>query len=398
MKQQQLFLTRVFQVYGKNIKELTRAQIWELVKSSNGELEYPTWLVHPLYKIGKKLYRIPVELYKESELSDKQGQVVQEAVHGGSQNLIPKKSASYVPFGFHEDATLIIRSRLWCPVFVTGLSGCGKTTIIQQVSAIEGRELMRINITAETDEDDLLGGMRLINGQTVFRYGPVVEALQRGALLLLDEIDYGSSKLACLQPVLEGRGVFIKKTGTWIDAQPGFNVFATANTKGKGDETGKFAGTNGMNEAFLDRFDLTIEHSYPPPEIETAILEEFLVKDLNRPLTEEMEGFIHVLVKWGDAQRAAYRNDSVGEVISTRRLLQAMKATAIYGDRKVAIKRILSRFSTEDQKHMMDSYQALDATLMSKEKREAAARAAAAAEAAKAKKSDPFGVKDTVKF
>ena len=191
-----------------------------------------------------------------------------------AENLVPSKDPNFVPFGNFPDVKKIIQSGIFYPTFITGLSGNGKTLGIEQACAALKRELIRVNITIETDEDDLIGGFRLVNGETVWHNGPVIEALERGAILLLDEVDLASNKILCLQSVLEGKGLFLKKTGRYVERRPGFNIFATANTKGKGSEDGRFIGTNVLNEAFLERFALTFEQEYPTVATETKILEK----------------------------------------------------------------------------------------------------------------------------
>jgi hypothetical protein len=190
------------------------------------------------------------------------------------ENLIPDKDPNFVPFGNFSDVKRIIQSGIFYPTFITGLSGNGKTLGIEQACALLKKELIRVNITIETDEDDLIGGFRLVNGETVWHNGPVIEALERGAILLLDEVDLASNKILCLQSVLEGKGLFLKKTGRYVERRSGFNIFATANTKGKGSEDGRFIGTNVLNEAFLERFALTFEQDYPTVATETKILEK----------------------------------------------------------------------------------------------------------------------------
>ena len=232
------------------------------------------------------------------------------------QNLIPTKDDSFVKFGNFGDVKKIIQSRLFYPTFITGLSGNGKTFSVEQACAQLGRELIRVNITIETDEDDLIGGFRLIDGNTVWHNGPVIEALQRGAVLLLDEIDLASNKILCLQSILEGKGVFLKKIGQWIAPASGFNVIATANTKGKGSDDGRFIGTNVLNEAFLERFPVTFEQSYPTAATEGKILSKLCDDDQ----------FTTKLVDWADIIRKTFYDGGVEEVISTRRLVHIVKA------------------------------------------------------------------------
>ena len=277
---------------------------------------------------------------------------------GERESLVPTKMADFVPWGHFKTIESIISSRLFAPVFVTGMSGNGKTTMIEQVCAKAKRECFRVNITQETDEDDLIGGFRLIEGETVFSAGPVVEAMRNGAVLLLDEIDLGSSKIMCLQPVLEGKGVFIKKTGEWVTPAKGFTVVATANTKGKGDNDGRFVGTNVMNEAFLDRFDWTLEQEYAAKSVEKKIL------------IKKMEKFGHVdtdfadyLVKWAEITRKAFLEGAVDEIITTRRLENICKAFSIFKDRKQSVDLALARFDSDTQTAFLSLYEKVDETV-----------------------------------
>jgi MoxR-like ATPase len=277
---------------------------------------------------------------------------------GERESLIPTRMPDFVAWGHFKTIESIISSRLFAPVFVTGMSGNGKTTMIEQVCAKAKRECFRVNITQETDEDDLIGGFRLIQGETVFSAGPVVEAMRNGAVLLLDEIDLGSSKIMCLQPVLEGKGVFIKKTGEWVTPAKGFTVVATANTKGKGDNDGRFIGTNVMNEAFLDRFDWTLEQEYATKAVEKRIL------------IKKMEKFGHVdkdfaeyLVKWAEITRKAFSEGAVDEIITTRRLENICKAFSIFKDRKQSVDLALARFDEETQSAFLNLYEKVDDTI-----------------------------------
>ena len=266
------------------------------------------------------------------------------------QNLIPEKDDSFVKFGNFGDLKKIIQSRLFYPAFITGLSGNGKTLSVEQACAQLGRELIRVNITIETDEDDLIGGFRLINGDTVWHNGPVIEALERGAVLLLDEIDLASNKIMCLQSILEGKGVFLKKIGKWVAPTDGFTVIATANTKGKGSDDGRFIGTNVLNEAFLERFPVTFEQSYPSPATEQKILSS---------LIEDTE-FCKRLVDWADIIRKTFYDGGVDEVISTRRLVHIARAYAIWKDKQKAIQVCLNRFDEETKSAFMDLYDKVD--------------------------------------
>jgi hypothetical protein len=272
------------------------------------------------------------------------------------KNLVPEKDNTFVPFGNFVDVKKIISSCMFYPVFITGMSGNGKTMSVEQACASLNRELIRVNITIETDEDDLIGGFRLVNGETIWHNGPVVEALERGAVLLLDEVDLASNKIMCLQSILEGKGVFLKKTGRYVKPAAGFNVIATANTKGKGSDDGRFIGTNVLNEAFLERFALTFEQEYPTPKIETKILEKI---GFNYGVTDTE--FYAKLADWADVIRKTFNDGGIDEVISTRRLSHIIRSYAIFGDRLKAIKVCVNRFDDETKQSFVELYGKLDA-------------------------------------
>jgi len=271
------------------------------------------------------------------------------------QNLIPDKDDTFVKFGNFNDIKKIIQSNLFYPTFITGLSGNGKTFSVEQACAQLGRELIRVNITIETDEDDLIGGFRLINGETAWHNGPVIEALERGAILLLDEVDLASNKILCLQSVLEGKGVFLKKIGKFVRPTSGFNIFATANTKGKGSEDGRFIGTNVLNEAFLERFPVTFEQSYPAPSVEQRILEGVAL-DLGIGDKE----FCKRLVDWGDVIRKTFYDGGIEEIISTRRLVHILRAYSIFQDKGKAIQVCVNRFDDETKQAFIELYDKID--------------------------------------
>jgi hypothetical protein len=284
---------------------------------------------------------------------------VMEAVQ---QNLVPSKDENYVPFGNFSDVKKIIQSRIFYPTFITGMSGNGKTFSVEQACASLNRELIRVNITIETDEDDLIGGFRLVNGETVWHNGPVVEALQRGAVLLLDEVDLASNKILCLQSVLEGKGIFLKKIGKYVQPKEGFNVIATANTKGKGSDDGRFIGTNVLNEAFLERFALTFEQEYPTPAVESKILIRVAAS-----VGKHDEEFCNNLANWADIIRRTFKDGGIDEVISTRRLVHIMRAYAIWGDRMKAIKVCVNRFDDETKQSFIELYDKIDADVNTEE-------------------------------
>ena len=278
------------------------------------------------------------------------------------QNLIPSKDENYVPFGNYSDVKKIIQSKMFYPTFITGMSGNGKTFSVEQACAALNRELIRVNITIETDEDDLIGGFRLVNGETVWHNGPVINALERGAVLLLDEVDLASNKILCLQSILEGKGVYLKKTGRYVEPAKGFNVIATANTKGKGSDDGRFIGTNVLNEAFLERFALTFEQEYPTPATETKIMQR-----IAEAIGKQDDEFCTNLANWADIIRKTFKDGGIDEVISTRRLVHIIRAYAIWGDRMKAIKVCVNRFDEETKQSFIELYDKIDADVNTEE-------------------------------
>ena len=276
----------------------------------------------------------------------------------GATSLVPDRLKTYVSWGHHDTVETVIKSGLFAPMYVTGLSGNGKTTMVMQACANLKRECFRVNITSATDEDDLLGGFRLINGETVWQDGPVVNAMRRGAVLLLDEIDLGTHLMMCLQSVLEGKGIYLKKINEWVQPAAGFTIFATANTKGKGSDDGRFAGTNIMNEAMLDRFDWTLEQEYAPKATEKRIL----LKKM-KTLGCEDKDFAGRLTEWADMIRRAFREGAIDEIITTRRLENVVKAFAIFQSRETAIDMALNRFDDDTKVAFRDFYAKLDDTI-----------------------------------
>ena len=278
------------------------------------------------------------------------------------ENIVPSKDPNYVPFGNFSDVKRIINSGMFYPTFITGLSGNGKTLSVEQACAQLNRELIRVNITIETDEDDLIGGFRLVNGATVWHDGPVIQALNRGAILLLDEVDLASNKILCLQSILEGKGVFLKKVGRFVKPAKGFNIIATANTKGKGSDDGRFIGTNVLNEAFLERFALTFEQEYPTTKTEQKILEK-----VSGNLGVLDEKFCENLANWADIIRRTYNDGGIDEVISTRRLVHIIRAFVIWNDRLKAIKVCVNRFDDETKQSFIELYDKIDADIVTEE-------------------------------
>ena len=301
------------------------------------------------FKVGRGKWNLEVtkETVQELEVT----YTAPAAMPAVEQNLIPQKDDSFVKFGNFGDIKKIIESRVFYPTFITGLSGNGKTFSVEQACAQLGRELIRVNITIETDEDDLIGGFRLVNGETVWHNGPVIEALERGAILLLDEIDLASNKILCLQSILEGKGVFLKKIGKWVTPKNGFNVVATANTKGKGSDDGRFIGTNVLNEAFLERFPVTFEQEYPTAATETKIL--------NKNCDDA--DFCKRLADWADIIRKTFYDGGIEDIISTRRLVHIVKAYSIFADKAKAIQVCINRFDDETKQAFLELYDKVDA-------------------------------------
>ena len=297
------------------------------------------------YRVGKGRYNLELKVKKEVVKQIEKAYDAPAAVQ-----LVPDKDDKFVPFGNFTLLKRIIKSGIFYPSFITGLSGNGKTFGVEQACAQLNRELVRVNITVETDEDDLVGGFRLVNGDTVWHNGPVIEALERGAILLLDEIDLASNKILCLQSILEGKGVYLKKIGRVVKPAPGFNVIATANTKGKGSEDGRFIGTNILNEAFLERFALTFEQEYPSSATETNILKKLCSDDK----------FCARLADWADIIRKTFYDGGIDEIISTRRLVHIIQAYKIFGDKVKAIQLCLNRFDDETKQAFLDLYDKVD--------------------------------------
>jgi len=272
------------------------------------------------------------------------------------KNLVPAVDETFFKFGNFADIKKVIQSKQFYPTFITGLSGNGKTFSVEQACAQLGRELIRVNITIETDEDDLIGGFRLVDGATVWHNGPVIEALERGAILLLDEIDLASNKILCLQSVLEGNGVFLKKIGRFVRPAKGFNILATANTKGKGSDDGRFIGTNVLNEAFLERFPVTFEQAYPSVNNEIKLLG----LHADRVSVNDTE-FVKKLVDWADIIRKTFYDGGIEELISTRRLVHILRAYSIFKNKAKAIQVCINRFDDETKQSFMELYDKVDA-------------------------------------
>jgi MoxR-like ATPase len=346
---------------------VTRAEINSLV--SKKKLKNPSWLKTDKYKVDRGTYKLPLEgkVTENEKLMEGEKDIPArsldetktEAAYVVSSlvgNIVPKKDPIFVSFGNYPDVKQIVKSNQFYPVFITGLSGNGKTMGVTQACAELKKELIRVNITIETDEDDLLGGYRLKDGQTVWQNGPVIEAMERGAVLLLDEVDLASNKIMCLQPILEGSGVFVKKINKFVKPKDGFNVIATANTKGQGSEDGKFIGTNVLNEAFLERFPITFEQSYPTMKIEKKILTNTL-----KAAGKTDDKFIDKLTTWADVIRKTYFDGGVDEIISTRRLVHITQAFAIFDNKMKAIQMCTNRFDDDTKNSFVELYTKVDA-------------------------------------
>ena len=361
---QQEYVDHAKKMFGKStlsVAELKKAN------SKFGCKYAPQWLIkNKDYKVGKSLFKLPVEGdVVKNETPNKEAEKIltpvetkKEAAYIVSSltgNIVPKKDPIFVSFGNYPDIKSIVKSNRFYPVFITGLSGNGKTMGVTQACAEAKRELIRVNITIETDEDDLLGGYRLKDGQTVWQNGPVIEAMERGAILLLDEVDLASNKIMCLQPILEGSGVFVKKINKFVKPAQGFNVIATANTKGQGSDDGKFIGTNVLNEAFLERFPVTFEQSYPSVAIEKKILNNTLKASGKSDVK-----FIDKLTTWADVIRKTYFDVGVDEIISTRRLVHITQAYAIFDNKMKAIKMCTNRFDDDTKNSFVELYTKVD--------------------------------------
>jgi MoxR-like ATPase len=306
------------------------------------------------YKVNRGKWNLEVTQERVQEIE--RSYQAPAALPSVEQNLIPEKDDTFVKFGNFNDIKKIIQSNIFYPTFITGLSGNGKTFSVEQACAQLKRELIRVNITIETDEDDLIGGFRLVDGNTAWHNGPVIEALERGAILLLDEIDLASNKILCLQSILEGKGVFLKKIGRWVKPAAGFNVIATANTKGKGSDDGRFIGTNVLNEAFLERFPVTFEQQYPAPATEQKILEGVALD-----LGVEDRDFCKRLVDWADIIRKTFYDGGIEEIISTRRLVHIVRAYSIFKDKAKALQVCINRFDDETKQAFLELYDKVDA-------------------------------------
>ena len=369
------FVRAAYCILGSDTQTLTRKSIATVLENYDG-LAFPAWVVGKDLKTEKRgeyyLPNLGGEFERDAVSNVEQMTITRSydtpaaapvmmaptaiGVMDNQDSYIPEKFDGYVSWGNFNTVKDIVKSEIFYPLFITGLSGNGKTLLVKEVCAKLKREFVRANITIETDEDDLVGGFRLLNGETVWHDGPVVTAMKRGAVLLLDEIDLASNKIMCLQPVLEGSSIYIKKIGKWVHPKKGFNVIATANTKGQGADDGKFIGTNILNEAFLERFPVTIEQSYPTAAMETKILNN----EFGKHGIEDSE-FAKNLVKFADVVRKTFAEGGGDEIISTRRLVHIVGAYAIFDDKLKAIEMCVARFDDETKSSFVDLYSKIDA-------------------------------------
>ena len=352
---QKNFVELCYKEFGDDLKEITRKQLVKVEKKY--KVAFPQWLVADKdLKISKGVYSMPGTVVKnvETKTEDIKSQAAY-VVSSLTDNVVPNKDKDFVSFGNYGDVKNVITSKKFYPMFITGLSGNGKTLAVTQACAVAKREMIRVNITIETDEDDLLGGYRLKDGQTVWQNGPVIEAMERGAVLLLDEIDLASNKIMCLQPILEGSGIYVKKINKFVKPKLGFNVVATANTKGQGSDDGKFIGTNVLNEAFLERFPITFEQQYPAAKTEQKIVATKL-----KSAGKSDDKFATNLVTWADVIRKTFKDGGVDEIISTRRLVHIAEAYAIFKSKMKAIEVCTNRFDDSTKTSFVDLYTKVD--------------------------------------
>ena len=339
--------------------EFSRSQIRKVVAETG--CPNPSWFTKAQFRSGAGTYSLELAgVAVQNNVVD----LPIGAPNVGSVNVlmndvtvIPEAVKEYVPFGHFKDLKSILQSGLFFPVFITGLSGNGKTMMVEQVCAKLKRECYRVNVTIETDEDDLIGSNTLVDGNIVFREGPVLKAMRKGAVLLIDEIDLASNKIMCLQSILEGSGYLNKKTGEYVTPAKGFTIVATANTKGKGSDDGRFIGTNVLNEAFLERFSITMEQEYPTNAIEKKIL----IKEFERLEITDQEDYVVNLVNWADVIRKSFFEGAIDELISTRRLVHIAQAFSMFKDKMKAIEMCVSRFDTETKATFLDLYTKVDA-------------------------------------
>lgn len=364
-------LSKLIEKFGENAV-VRKKDIEEFVRSIG--FDNANFLYKKDNKVSWGMFRLPttqtnssVNIAQVIQMKDKVEKQTHfkfdpNAVSEHEYAVIPEKDKHYVAFGDFSDVERVIKSRSFFPIFISGLSGNGKTFMVEQACARGKQKMIRIQLSRETDEDDLMGGFRLINGETKFIKGPVVRAMELGALLLLDEADRADpGKIMCLQGVLEGKPYFVKKTGEVIYPKEGFNVIVTANTKGKGSDDGRYISVSILDDAWLERFPITLEQKYPIASVERKILNSYMSDD--RQIGEEDKKFIEMLISWAEVIRKTFDENAIDEVISTRRLVHIVKTYQLFGDRMRAINLCINRFDEETKTAFLNLYAKIDETV-----------------------------------
>jgi len=355
--QHEKFINAAAEVYPGQA-EFSTSQIKNVIKETG--CPFPSWLTKKDYRVGHGTYSLEMAgIAVQNNVVDLpvgSTTVGAPSVLMNDVTVVPEVVKEFVPFGHFTDLKSIVSSGLFFPVFITGLSGNGKTMMVEQICAKLKRECYRVNVTIETDEDDLIGSNTLVDGNIVFREGPVLKAMRKGAVLLIDEIDLASNKIMCLQSILEGKGYLNKKTGEYVTPAEGFTIIATANTKGKGSDDGRFIGTNVLNEAFLERFSITMEQEYPSNAIEKKIL----VKEFEKLEVKDADEFATNLVTWADVIRKSFYEGAIDELISTRRLVHIAQAFKMFDNKMKSIEMCVARFDSETKATFLDLYTKVD--------------------------------------
>ena len=359
---------------GEVVDTLTRSQINMVLEDNPGNRKgYVEFITNPAFKASRGVYRVPAkdgtvpvsQIFAVAKKTVESSKAVLNTIIAPKcdKSLVPASDPDFVAFGDYRIVYNLVKANSFFPVYITGESGNGKTKMVYEACAKARRELIRANITEVTDEDDLIGGFRLVDGNTIWQDGPAIEAMKRGAVLLLDEINLGSPKIMCLQPILEGNPIYIKKTNELVYPAPGFTVVATANSKGKGSSDGRYMGSNILNEAFLDRFAITIEHDYPSTMVETKILNQILTK--NNVTDKDTVDFVPRLIEWAAAIRNTFREGAIDEIVTTRRLIHILNFYIFSGtkNRMKAIEYCIARFDDETKASFKSLYQKFDATM-----------------------------------
>lgn len=333
---------------------VTRPQLMDVMNEMKTD-KFPLWLMQN--KVGRGIYAIPGGKSVATPVVGNTALKVEpqesyKVDYTDTSSLIPAIDPNFVAFGNYKDLDKIIKSKLFYPAFITGPTGNGKSTMIEQICAKQKKPLIRVNLNMMTDEDQLIGSKTLENGNIEIVEGPVLIAMRTGTTLLLDEIDAGSANtLLCLQPILEGKPYYFKLKNEMIVPKQGFNVIATANTKGKGSDDGRYIGTNVLNEAFLERFAVTFNQDYPSAAIEKKIV----VNLMNHYGCVNLE-YAETLVKWADVIRKTFDAGGVDETITTRRLVHIVRAFSIFKDQKKAIELCTNRFDDATRLAFIDLF------------------------------------------